>query len=452
MIHHRNHLATFLILALAAITTPVTPAEEKKLVERDFYGCFLYRSADGKVWIAEPLVSLGMIGVMAGPPRYYLSPELAERMAPLVNDLAEPPENPFYWSWDLPPTAEPEAPVTLVRMETGSVVVEEEADEDGAGEISSFGRSKIHEVRSAKLICSESISAKWRKDWKSLNTTLGEIVTISLGAPGKEKSQNLTAAIERAIQLFNSMQAETVRGSDRETARKVQPGADCVRLFQNRVEGSEPGNWGGTLREMIDTLQLETSSELPGPAKPCPKIELLAASEDRDAFLAKVGQSCSADSRYEGLIYSKSLGKTVFMWQVTNLTAEQFDALRLEAQAELDRRAEVAAKRDAEQPPAGDRSFELPEWGVVLREAGTERLAAIGALRGTEVKKLTGGGKETGLRAGDVILDYERVYDLVMRRFGNIERHWKKRVKWGGKLRVVRGDQIVELEVEGQKQ
>ena len=79
------------ILVLLTLTTLVLAdaqlRAEDRAAKRTFHECFLYRGSEGAVWVGQPLVSLGMIGVMAFPPQYRLCPQLAERFAPLVNDL-----------------------------------------------------------------------------------------------------------------------------------------------------------------------------------------------------------------------------------------------------------------------------------------------------------------------------------------------------------------------------
>ncbi|MHC4178405.1 MAG: hypothetical protein ACYSWU_12910, partial [Planctomycetota bacterium] len=58
-------------------------------------------------------------------------------------------------------------------------------------------------------------------------------------------------------------------------------------------------------------------------------------------------------------------------------------------------------------------------------------------------------GPDVGLKAGDLIIDYRSTYDLVMGRgflFSPMRRLAHK-ARWGGKLEVLRGGQIITIEV-----
>jgi hypothetical protein len=87
---------------------------------------------------------------------------------------------------------------------------------------------------------------------------------------------------------------------------------------------------------------------------------------------------------------------------------------------------------------------------VVLRPAGQDLLAEKGFLQGTLVEKVTADNPPEGLQAGDIIIDYDSVYDLVMAAyptFGPINR-LKNMARYGGKLVVLRGQKIITLVME----
>ena len=198
-------------------------------------------------------------------------------------------------------------------------------------------------------------------------------------------------------------------------------------------------------------MRIEPKSRLAEPTPPCPKVELFVESGSAEEFLSKVKKSWPEEVLYDYLIFSKSMNRTVFMWQVASLSAAQFETLKGEAQQELERRAEKQSTADKSQPPAKDETFELSEWGVVMRPADPDLLAKKGVLRGAVIEKVSDEPTVTGLQAGDLIIDYEKVYDLVMGHRSTLEKFWKHKAKWGGKLHVLRGERIVTLDVKGQK-
>ncbi|MBC8873305.1 MAG: hypothetical protein H8E44_28040 [Planctomycetes bacterium] len=430
------------LLLIAAIETPdtVTRAEEN-VTQRVFSECFLYRMKDGTVYIGQPLVSLGMIGVMAFPPEYYLSPSLAERFAPLVNELEKTPDQPDFWWWGMPTPKEKNKPMVLVRLD-----VRAELRKPRVSRGPEDGSAAVHEITSAKLIYAEFISPEWRTAWDSLNANLTRIVDVSRTAPGENKSKRLAEAIELASQAIRTMVEQDVCDSWRKDVRRIAPGARVVRLFQRRVEGSGIGEWGGQLRDYVTTLKIQPRTPLPAQTPPCPKIELLAKSESAEELLETIRGSWPEAVLDESLIFFKELKRIVYVWQVEDLTLAQYVSLRKQAREELASRETQQTASDA--PASADRDGVIvPEWNVTLRPADPALLAKQGLLRGTVVSETSDDGNKVGLLKGDVIVDYERVYDLVMGRFAHFgpAKQLANKARYGGELEVLRGDRLITL-------
>lgn len=427
---------------IAAIETPDSVARaEEKVTQRVFSECFLYRMGDGTAYVGQPLVSLGMIGVEAFPPEYYLSPALAERFAPLVNELEKTPDQPHFWWWGMPKPKEKDKPIVLVRLD---VKAELRRPRVSRGPEERSGA--VHEITSARLIYAEFISPEWRSAWDSLNANLTRIVDVSRTAPGENKTQRLAEAIELASQALGTMVEQDVCDSWRKDVQQIEPGARVVRLFQRRVEGSGIGAWGGQLRDYVATLKIQPRTPLPAQTPPCPKIELLAQSSSAGELLATIRRSWPEMVLDESLIYSKELERIVYVWQVEELTPAQYDSLRKQAREELASRNSQQMASDAT-ATSNDKEVSIPEWNVKLRPADPELLVEKGLLRGTLVTETSGDGNKVGLLKGDIIVDYERVYDLVMGRFAHFgpARQLANKARYGGKLVVLRGDRMITL-------
>ena len=134
----------------------------------------------------------------------------------------------------------------------------------------------------------------------------------------------------------------------------------------------------------------------------------------------------------------------VFVWQVEDLSADQFADLREEARQELSR-AEQRAKAKKVQT-----DVTVEAWQVVLVPADDELLAKNGLLRGKVVSRILADSSPAGLQAGDIIIDYYSVYDMVMGQFVPFRpsNRWARIVKYGGTLDVLRGDQLLSLKIK----
>lgn len=421
-------------LALCPILyLPLHAAEDVATRQHTLAGCFLYRGTDGEVRVGVPMVSLGMVGVMENP-GYRLTPALGERLGPLVIELRDVPKRPDLWWFELPALRDPGKPMILVRLEA-------EVRPLVKNGLPAYGPD---EIVSAKLVYAEFIAPEWRAAWESLDKGITEIVVLSRLAPGKEKSDRLAEAIEKSSQALNTMVAVKTDEKSQALVGKIEPKARVVRAFQRNVLGTGRYGWAGQLHACVAKLRIAPRRPLPELPQACPTLELLTRSTSAAELIAKIKQSWPEEVLAGELIYSPKLRRQVFAWQVESLTAAQFETLRSEAKEALAYRA----RADQAPPPSRrqEASTTVREWGVVLRPAAADLLAAKGLLRGTLVAKLPGDGADVGLRAGDIIIDYERVYDLVMDI--NPVLAVARGTPNKGKLEVLRGDRVITLVLE----
>jgi len=419
---------------------------DQEVAQRTFGECFLYRGADGKAYVGHPLVSLGMIGVCGNPPQYYLSSTLAERLAPLVNVLDDTPEKPEFWWWGLPSPKDQNKPLVLLHVETKAELRQAEVmpDFDSSRAVPDHGSPAIYEITSAKLVYAEFISPEWRTAWDSLDESLETVVAVSRMVHGNQKPEHLAEAIEAASQAYTTMVKQDVHDQWRKDVMQIEPAARVVRLFQREVESAEPWQWGGQLSSYVRTLRIEPTTPLPSLPAPCPKLELLAKSPSAADLIRAIRESWPEETLDERLIFSKDLDRTVFVWQVVDLTPAQFDSLRKQAKKELARRQEESTKPS---PPSPKEAFSVSEWNVKLRPADDRILTEKGLLRATVVSEVTGDGSRIGLQKGDLLIDYERVYDLVMGAYAPFSpaRQLANKARYGGELKVIRGNRLLTI-------
>ncbi len=151
-----NRISIMTLVICATFTPGAWGAEEEKYEEERFPQCFLYEGTDGKIWLGEPLVSLGMIGVEADHPLYRLSPALAKRFAPLVNRFKDTRDGLFYHWWRdpsrIPLIKEQGKPTVLVYLVGVKVRL--------LGHYPPKKKRKLYEIVAADLVHAEFITPR----------------------------------------------------------------------------------------------------------------------------------------------------------------------------------------------------------------------------------------------------------------------------------------------------
>ncbi|GMU22298.1 MAG: hypothetical protein AMXMBFR13_23840 [Phycisphaerae bacterium] len=413
---------------------------EFELRERAFGGGYLYPDDKGQIWIGAPLEALGMIGVPETPP-HRLAAKPARRLAPLVDEGARLPAGraPYYWSSisHLPADVRPRVLVTFEGE-----IAPAGTDSNPATDQSSFRRfNEPRVITDVALQSVEFISPEWLSAWHELDTAIHTIVKASLDGPSEEKRKALTHVVEQGTAAVHTMTGAQASAEQRELVRKIDPEAKIGRNWQEYVERQ----WIGEFTRYVKSLRIAPPAPLPD--KPdwrafgCSVDELLAASESAQAFTEKVKASCPPETLDRATIYSKSRG--VGAWEMATLPAWYFEKLRAEAK---ERVANEANKR--EQPGRDLRE----KWGLVLAPVDSDTLAEKLILRGALVSEVLSGHESFGLKAGDIIVDYDSPYDMVMagdERYASQAR-LARLASRGGELRVLRRDRMLTVAIPKQ--
>jgi hypothetical protein len=227
--------------------------------------------------------------------------------------------------------------------------------------------------------------------------------------------------------------------------KRIEPEARLVHGFSRRIAGE----WGGWLWKCAAAaVGVEPPARFRGERGLPSGLEILVASSGPADFIASVRKTRGEAGLEERLLYSNTLKRVVFAWEIGEMPADLFAKLREEAvKAVEDRKAWEARRRKPEAEPD---VWEMPPWGVRLRKAKADDLARALAIRGTVVEEVLPGGSPLGLERGDLIVDYDGIYDIVMggTEFWNPRRLLEGKTA-GNRLRVIRGARCITLEVPG---
>lgn len=423
----------FVILAVSSFGTLV--ADEPKLVERTFSNCFL-RETEGRAWLHQPMVYLGMYGV-AEMPTICLSHDLAKKLAPLVSDVVT--ENKasayeFYFDWM--PRLRPSAKaLILVGLEAKMRLHgdrSEEVTEAAAGD----SPREFYEIVSARITSAERVGKEWSEAWRRLDEALKEVVSVSLTAPGDAKRKGLAEAVEEGSEALDAMGRMEVSDDFRKLVSAIEPAARVMRGFQKRVAG----HWQDQFAKCIERLGIEPKTPLLKRLDRHTGLELLLKSETPGKFTSEIKGSYPADALKQWLIYSETLKKTVYVRQIEQMSQGEFERIRTEAKKKQREYQDLANKQ-------------VEQWGVVLRRAPAELSTEKLILRGAVVEKVVTQQGGIRLKAGDIIIDYESIYDFVMGDvdFARSMRMLAGRLKQGRKLRVLRGNRIIMVGADAER-
>ncbi len=429
-----------LIAVLGAVLLPgALLADEPKLEERSFRNCLLFE-AEGRIWLREPMVYLGMWAVLHTP-SFCLSEDLGKKFAPLLSDIVtgkeSAPMRTKFYTGGMPRLREGKGALFLLRLETKMRMVGGEAPEIAALP-PDVRAGQFYEIVSARLDSVEPVTAKWISAWQALDEALKEVVSTSLSPPGDQKRKRLFRAIERASQALNTMGKVEVSEDIRALVVKVEPEVRLVRGFQRRVAGQ----WQDELEKCTVRLRIDPNTPLPKRLGRKAGLELLTKSNSPAKFMSKIKGSYPDEVLKQRLLYSASFERTVHVGEIEQMAKAQFKKVQADAKKLL---AELAEQEQQ------DRDNErVKQWGVVLRPAPGDLLADKLILRGALVEKILANQTEPALVAGDVIIDYEHTYNFVMGDF-DFDRAMKwlaNKVRQGRGLRVLRGDQLITVKVK----
>lgn len=425
------------ILLLLGVLSSSLPAGEQPVAEELIFNeaVFLERAGDA-VWVRKPLVSLGMIGVMAFAPVYRLSPDLEKRLEPLVTrtrgtEVRETPEIPGVFHFGLP---EAEGPITLVRLKTRAILRSPREAR----------RAPVHEIIEARVITVEQLTESWQRHREELDSTLRELFPTSLQeGEHAERLKRMQPLLEKAASALRRLE-EAVPSSD---LSLVTHGIDPRIRISRQVSNEIIEEWGGVLRRVIETLGVAPPESLPPRREPVDALKALLEAANLESFVKHLRECPGGAALDQHLFWSSEKKRTIHAWEIAEAGSGAYAKFREEARVAQEERLKYLQEREKrpEPPP----TWEVERWKVELREAGPELLERHRIFRGSLVVRADEGSP---FREGDVILDYSRLYDLVMgsTRFGASRAVTLRLAEMGQPVPVARGGRIVRVSPGGE--
>jgi len=432
----RNFLTLILVGVLSV--SSMAAQDEGELKERFFDDCLLHE-VEGRVWLLKPMVYLGMWGVMATPP-FCLSEDMATKFAPLVSNVTggdEWPPRRFYSSEKV--LREQKGHLILVSMKAEMHGVYDKGPKEvdrARGPV----RPEYYEIVKARIVTAEFVSADWIEGWRKVDEALKEIVTESLTAPSKDKRKRLSAAVEKGRRALNTMSQAKASDDFAALVGKIESDAQLVGTFRSGIAEQ----WQGWLERFAKRLGISLRGPLPAIPKRWAVFEMLAESKSLAAFRIAIEKMPPENLAW---VYKTEIGQKMRAWKNGRLTDEEFEKVRTEVKEMLPelRKGEMLDR----QPDVSERET-IEELGLVVRPASSGLLAKKLIISGIEVEKVSGEHEDIGLRAGDIIIDYDRVYSVVMGwySFSRRAQTMAGKMKRGSQVKIIRGNKVINLVVD----
>ncbi len=435
----RNYLSLILFGVLSF--SSVAAQDEGELKERFFDDCLLHE-VEGRVWLLKPMVYLGMWGVMATPP-FCLSEDMATKFGPLVSNVTGEDE--------LPPRRFYSSDKVLREQKEHLIIVSMNARMRGVygKEPKEVDRTRgpvwpeYYEIIKANIVTAEFVSADWIEGWREVDEALKEIVADSLTAPSKEKRKRLSAAVEKGRRALNTMNKAKASDDFAALVGKIESDAQLVDTFRSGIAEQ----WQSWLERFAKRLGIKLRGLLPARPNRWTVFEVLAESKSLAGFRTAIEKM-----RPENLawVYKTDIGRKLRLWEIEKLTNEEYEKLRAEAKELLPKLQEWEKRLDKE--PDVSEGETIEEFGLVVRPASSKLLAKKMILSGIEVEKVSDEHKDIGLKAGDIIIDYDRVYNVVMGWYSWRVQTMAGKMKRGSKVQIIRGNEVINLVVDLGKQ
>jgi hypothetical protein len=436
----RNYLSLILVSVLSV--SSMAAQDEGKLKEKFFDDCLLHE-VEGRVWLLKPMVYLGMWGVMATPP-FCLSEDMATKFAPLVSNVTggdEWPPRRFYSSERV--LREQKGHLILVSMKAEMRGVYDKGPKE-VDRTRGPAWPEYYEIVKAQIVTAEFVSADWIEGWRKVDEALKEIVTESLTAPSKEKRKRLSAAVEKGRLPLNAMSQVKASDDFHDLVGKIESDARLVGAFRSGVAEQ----WQGWLERFAKRLGIRLRGPLPARSRRWAVLEMLAESKSLVAFRAAIEKMPPENLAW---VYKTDIGQKMRAWQNGRLTDEEFEKVRAEVKEMLPE-LRTWEERLNKEPDVSERET-IEELGLVVRPASSGLLVKKLIVSGIEVEKVSAEHEDIGLKAGDIIIDYDRVYSLVMGwySFSQRARVMAGKMKSGNKVQIIRGNEVINFALEGKQ-
>jgi len=366
---------------------------------------------------------------------------MATKFAPLVSDVTggdEWPPRRFYSSEKV--LREQKGHLILVSMKAEMRGVYDKGPKE-VDRTRGPAWPEYYEIVKARIVTAEFVSADWIEGWRKADEALKEIVTESLTAPSKEKRKRLVAAVEKGRLALNAMSQAKASGDFQALVGKIESDARLVGVFKSGVADQ----WQGWLERFAKRLGIKLRGPLPARPKRWIVLEMLGESKSLGAFRAAIEKMPPENLAW---VYKTDIGQKMRAWQNGRLTDGEFEKVRAEVKEMLPE-LRTWEERLNKEPDVSERET-IEEFGLVIRPASSRLLVKKLIVSGIEVEKVSAEQEDIGLKAGDIIIDYERVHSLVMGwySFSQRARGMANRMKHGHKPRIIRGNQIIDLAAE----
>jgi hypothetical protein len=287
----------------------------------------------------------------------------------------------------------------------------------------------------------EFVGADWIEAWRTIDEALQKIVTESRKPPGREKKERLAVIFEKGEHALNTMSLATQGDNFQNLVSRVDPNTRLVQAFTRGVTYQ----WQEWLERFASRLGIKLHSPLPAKPKLSITLEALANSKSLAEF--QIAKEKIPLENLE-LLYGFDLGQKLQALETGRQKAYKFEILRAEAKKLL---PELRAWEERSDSPSEAQPKEtIEEFGLVISKASNKLLKENMILSGLEVENISAEHRDIGLRAGDIIVDYQRVNDVVMnwRNFSWQKRLLINKIKHGLKLLVIRDNRFIDLTVK----
>lgn len=437
---NRNCLSLFLVTVLSV--SNIVAQDEGDLKKKRFDNCLLHK-VDGRIWLQKPMVYLGMWGVMATPP-FCLSKDLTTRFAPLVSNVDGEDKHSaqrFYCSDEV--LREQKGHLILVSMNAGMRAIYDEQAEE-IDRTQRVVRPEYYEIVETDMVTAEFVGADWIEAWRTVDEALQEIVTESQTKPNKEKRKCLAAAVEKGSIALNAMIQDKPSSDFQALVGKVDPNVLIVQTFTRGITY----RWQEWLEKFSTRLGIKINNPLPEKPKLWIALDVLADSKSLAEF--KSAKEKIPQESLE-LLYGFELGQKVRALEIGHTKNYKFETLRASAEELLPEVREWEERSDSQ--PEATQKETVDEFGLVLKQVDETILAEKQILLGLEIESVFDEHDDIGFKAGDIIIDYNRVYGVVMGWNSFSRRTWDltNKMKRGYKLRIIRGNEIINLVANGKQ-
>jgi hypothetical protein len=148
------------------------------------------------------------------------------------------------------------------------------------------------------------------------------------------------------------------------------------------------------------------------------------------------------------LLYNFDLGEKIRDLEIGRTKDYSFDTLRESAKEMLPEVREYEERLDI--TPESSKKESIKDFGLFISTANNKLLTDNLILSGLKVEGISDEHSHLGLKAGDVIVNYERVYDVVMNwhSLGWQVQSLTGSLRQNRNLLVIRGERFIEIAIQ----